>query len=157
MSKRFVILSILAVAIIAAVGSALYPYRPNAARQGSFRTRIRIPASNQLPASDSSQNRIQSINTPDFTGMTPPSPNTNQFVNIAEEDLAARLKISLDEISLLKITDIDWQDITQGCTSTPGQSLTKGKLSGYSIWLEAEGKDYAYHIGLDGKIFLCPN
>ena len=157
MSKRFIMLSILVVAVIAAIGSAIYLYRPNAVRFSSFRSWIRNPTSNQSPPSGSSQNLIRSINTPDFTGMTPPSRNTNQFVNIAEEDLAARLKISLDEISLLKITDIDWQDITQGCTPTPGQTLTKGKLSGYRIWLEADGNDYVYHIGLDGKIFLCPS
>jgi len=157
MSKRFIILSIIAVAILTAIGSAIYLYRPNAAHLASFRSWIKNPASNQSPPSDSSQNLIQSINTPDFTGMTPTSPNTNQFVNIAEEDLAARLKISLDEISLLKITGIDWQDITQGCIPTPGQTLTKEKLSGYRIWLEADGNDYVYHIGLDGKIFLCPS
>ena len=157
MSKRFLILSILIIAIVAAVGSAFYLYKPNAVRLSSFRTLRSNPASNQSPPSVSSQNLIQSINTPDFIGITPPSPNTNQFVNIAEEDLAARLKISLDEISLLKITDIDWQNITQGCTPTPGQTLMKGKLSGYRIWLEADGNDYVYHIGLDGKIFLCPS
>lgn len=38
MSKRFIMLSILAVAIIAAVGSAIYLYRPNSTRLLSFRT-----------------------------------------------------------------------------------------------------------------------
>lgn len=111
----------------------------------------------QRPFSDASQNPIQSINTPDSAGLTPLPPDTDQFVKLAKEDLAERLKISLDEISFLKITDIDWQDITQGCVPTPGQTLTKGRLSGYRIWLEANGRDYIYHIGLDGKIFLCPN
>jgi len=113
--------------------------------------------STQPPFLDSSGNQAQSINTPDYTGMTPPPSNTNQFVKLAEQDLADRLKVGVDEISLLKITDIDWQDITQGCTPTSGQTLTKGKLSGYRIWLEANGKDYVYQIGLDGKIFLCPS
>ena len=45
MSKRFLILSIAAVAIIAGIGSAVYLYRPNAARLVSFRSWIKNPAS----------------------------------------------------------------------------------------------------------------
>ncbi len=111
----------------------------------------------QVPSSNTSENPIQSINTPDFTGMTPPPADTNPFVKLAKQNLADHLKISTDQINLLKITDINWQDITQGCGPTPGQTLTKGRLSGYRIWLEANGKNYVYHIGLDGSIFLCPN
>jgi len=106
---------------------------------------------------NSSGNQAQSINTPDYTGMTTPPSNINQFVKLAEQDLATRLKVGIDEISLLKITDIDWQDLTQGCAPTPGKTLNKGKLSGYRIWLEVHGKEYVYHIGLDGKTYLCPN
>lgn len=46
MSKRFLILSILAVALLAAIAAAFYQYRPNAARLLSFRTWMRNPASN---------------------------------------------------------------------------------------------------------------
>lgn len=45
MSKRFIMLSIVFVAIIAAIGSAIYLYRPNTARITSFRSWIRNPAS----------------------------------------------------------------------------------------------------------------
>ena len=46
MSKRFIMLSIVAVAILAAIGSAIYMYRrPTAARLISFRTWINNPAS----------------------------------------------------------------------------------------------------------------
>jgi hypothetical protein len=46
MSKRFIMLSIVIVAILAAIGSAIYLYRPNAARIVSFRSWIQNPASN---------------------------------------------------------------------------------------------------------------
>lgn len=45
MSKRFLILSIVVTALLAGIGSALYFYRPNAARLVSFRTWINNPAS----------------------------------------------------------------------------------------------------------------
>jgi hypothetical protein len=101
----------------------------------------------QVPSSNSSENSIQSANTPDFSEMTLPPSDEDQFVGLAKQDLATRLNISKDQISLLKVTEINWQDITQGCTSTPGQKLNKGRLSGYRIWLEANRTNYAYHIG----------
>ena len=96
------------------------------------------------------------MNTPDFSESTPPPAEANAFVKLAEEDLAKRLTIDADQVRFLKISDIDWQDITQGCQSTPGQISRKGVVNGYQIWLEANGKNYLYHIGLDNTIFLCP-
>lgn len=107
-------------------------------------------------ASAQTENAVQSINTPDYANMTPPAADMNPFVRLAEEDLASRLSTSINQIHLLKISDIDWKDITQGCAPAPGQTLIKGRLSGYRIWLEANGKNYLYHIGLDNTIFLCP-
>lgn len=103
-----------------------------------------------------SNNPISPINTPDFSEVTPPPAEANPFVKLAAEDLAKRLTIDVGQIHFLKITDLDWQDITQGCKSTPGQISKKGAVNGYQIWLEANGKNYLYHVGLDNTIFLCP-
>jgi hypothetical protein len=111
----------------------------------------------QVPSSNSSRNQPQAINTLDDVGMTSLPADINPFVRVAEQNLADDLNISTDQITFLKITEINWQDITQGCAPTPGQTLTKGRLSGYRIWLEANGKNYVYHIGLDHTIFLCPD
>ena len=78
-------------------------------------------------------------------------------MKLVEEDLANRLQVGVDQIRFLKITDIDWQDLRQGCTSPMGQTQTKGRVSGYQIWLEANGKNYLYHIGLDNTILFCPD
>ncbi|NTU55432.1 MAG: hypothetical protein HGA79_04215, partial [Anaerolineales bacterium] len=45
MPRRFLMLSIVFVAILAAIGTAIYLYRPNAARLVSFRQWIRNPTS----------------------------------------------------------------------------------------------------------------
>ncbi len=111
----------------------------------------------QIPSAQPSENPISPMNTPDFSEIPPPPAVANPFVKLAEEDLADRLKIPIDQINFLKISEIDWQDITQGCTSTPGKILTKGRVTGYRIWLEANGKNYLYQIGLDNTIFLCPD
>jgi len=111
----------------------------------------------EMPSTNSSENPLSPINTPDFSESTPPPADANPFVKLAEEDLANRLTIPADQIHFLKISEIDWQDITQGCTAIPGQTLAKGRLSGYRIWLEANGKNYLYHVGLDNTIFACPD
>jgi len=107
-------------------------------------------------SSDLSGLSIQSINTPDFLRIPTPS-DINQFVRMAKQDLANRLKINVTEISLLKITEINWQNIAQGCSSKLDKTLTKGKISGYRIWLKAIGEEYAFHVGLDGRVILCSN
>jgi len=117
---------------------------------------VSTPTIAQTPSEISSGQSIPAMATPDFSEITPPPADANPFVKLVEEDLASRLAIAPDQIHFLKISDIDWQDITQGCTATPGQTLTKGRVSGYRIWLEANGKNYLYHIGLDNTIFLCP-
>jgi hypothetical protein len=110
----------------------------------------------QLPSDDPSKNQVSPINTLDSSEVTPPPADANPFVKMVEEDLADHLNITTDQINFLKLSEIDWQDITRGCTSTPGQTLTKGRVSGYRIWLQANGKNYLYHIGLDNTIYLCP-
>lgn len=109
----------------------------------------------QAPADNSSGNSASPINTPDFSEVPPLPAEINPFVRLVEEDLASRLQVSIDQIQFLKISDIDWQDITQSCTTPASQTATKGRVSGYRVWLEANGKDYLYHIGLDNTIVFC--
>ncbi len=109
----------------------------------------------QIPSGNSSGNSALPLNTPDFSEVTPLPAEANAFIRLTEEDLAHRLHINANQIRFLKISDIDWQDITQGCTTETSQTSTKGRLSGYRIWLEANGKDNLYHIGLDNKIDFC--
>lgn len=109
----------------------------------------------QMPSAPPTGDQISPINTLDSSEVPAPPANANPFVRLVEEDLAARLNITIEEINFLKITDIDWQDITQGCTTASSQTTTKGRVSGYRIWLEANGVQYLYHIGLDNRIVFC--
>ena len=87
---------------------------------------------------------------------TLPPASADPFVNLAKQDLAERLKISTDQITVLKTIEITWADITKGCNPSPGQILSKGKTTGYRIWLQVNGETYIYHIGLNNQIVLCP-
>lgn len=109
----------------------------------------------QTATDNLSANPPSAINTLDVSEITPPPADTNPFVKLAEDDLAKRLNINTDQLQFLKISEIDWQDIQQGCTIKAGQTLTKGRVSGYRIWLAANGQNYAYHVGMDNTVLLC--
>ena len=95
-------------------------------------------------------------NSLDNLGTVLPPSGDNQFINLAKQDLADRLKINTDQITFLKSIEITWSDITQGCGPATSQTLLKGKVTGYRIWLQANSENFAYHVGLDGQVFMCP-
>jgi hypothetical protein len=95
-------------------------------------------------------------NTPEVAD-TPSAPfDMDKYVGLAKQDLADRLKVDADQIALVKTMEITWPDISLGCSPGSGQILTKGQVHGYRVWLEAEGQNYIYHVGLNGQVILCP-
>ena len=84
------------------------------------------------------------------------SSDVDKCVILAKQDLANRLKMDLTQIALQKTLEITWPNIAMGCSLGTGQILTKGQVYGYQVWLEAQGKDYIYRVGLTGQLILCP-
>jgi hypothetical protein len=99
---------------------------------------------------------VESINTDEASDMTSPPPDKGKLVNLAKQDLADRLKIDPAQITLSKTLEITWPDIAAGCNSRPGQILSKGRVYGYRVWLEANGVVYVYHVGEAGQVIPCP-
>lgn len=81
------------------------------------------------------------------------SPPQEEYVSMAKKDLAAKLKINMEEIKEVKTEPIDWNDTSLGCPE-------KGKLypqvitSGLIITLSAEQQTYNYHAGLN-RVITC--
>lgn len=105
---------------------------------------------------NSSGSSLQLTNTPEFAGTASVDFDMDKLVDLAKQDLAIRLKIDATQIVLLKTMEITWPDGSQGCGPGLGQILTKGRVYGYRVWLEASGEKYIYHTALTGQIFLCP-
>jgi hypothetical protein len=146
--KRYAVLHIILFGLLFASCTA------SPAISGSSSATSQIPAT-QASSGSPSGNSASPINTPDFSEVTLLPAEANSFVRLVEEDLASRLQIPADQIHFLKISDVDWQDLTQGCTTETSQTSTKGRVSGYRIWLKADGKNFLYHIGLDNTIIFC--
>ena len=92
--------------------------------------------------------------------MTPaiPSPASGleNLVQLARADLAQRLSISTDEISLVEATEVEWSDSSLDCPQ-PGMEYLQVITPGYRIVLQVNGQSYEYHTNRDAYFVYCEN
>ena len=83
-----------------------------------------------------------------------PTPALQELAEKAKADLADRLKVSIDQVELLKIVPAKWPYDSVGCPLPDGASIDTS-TPGYQILLSANEEQYMYHT--DGKdwIGLC--
>jgi hypothetical protein len=74
---------------------------------------------------------------------------------IVIKDLASRLSIDTEAISVLSTEAIVWPNAALGCP-LPGKDYAQGKVSGFRIRLAAQNKEYSYHTDRTGQFVLCP-
>jgi hypothetical protein len=113
-----------------------------------------VPPS-QEALTDTPENPLQLGNTPESQEMPSNPPPVEKFVALARKDLASRLQIDMSKISLVKSEQMMWPNVALGCPR-PGKFYPQGKVPGYRIWLNAEGKEYLYHTDYNGQLILCP-
>jgi hypothetical protein len=90
-------------------------------------------------------------------GATPEASSANEaerLVQLAKEDLARRLDLSVSEVSLISVEAVDWPDTSLGCPQ-PGMAYAQVVTPGYLIVLEAEGQRYAYQTNRGDRVVLC--
>ena len=76
------------------------------------------------------------------------------LVDLAKTDLAERLGIEIDAITLISYQDVIWPDSSLGCPQ-PGMAYLQVPKDGSRIILEFEGTTYDYHTGGGRDPFLC--
>ena len=84
---------------------------------------------------------------------TPIDP-TLPLVVAAVDDLAGRLGIEPDEVTVVDARAVTWPDGSLGCPE-PGMMYTQVLVDGTLVVLEAGGRRYEYHGG--DPLFLCEN
>jgi len=92
---------------------------------------------------------------PSLPGSLTTDPEQEKLIRLAIQDLSLRLNIPGDQIRILAIGAAVWTDSNLGCPNSD-RVATPGKVSGFSIVLEAGGVEYVYHTGHPGQIILCP-
>jgi hypothetical protein len=87
---------------------------------------------------------------------TKPRPSSlDQMIGFSSSDLAKRLGIEPDSITLLGAHEVKWRSGALGCPE-PGMNYTQAIVPGLLILLKAGAKQYNYHAKIDGKPFYCP-
>jgi aryl-alcohol dehydrogenase-like predicted oxidoreductase len=109
---------------------------------------------NLQTATESSATESASPTLPD-SGQERDSMNLTQQLEFSTADLAQRLGVEPDTISVAAVRKVNWRSGALGCPS-PGMSYTEALVPGILIMLEANGAGYGYHARVDGQPFLCP-
>jgi hypothetical protein len=86
-------------------------------------------------------------------GITP-DPNSQQIVQIAVDDLAKRLQIGAEKISVSSVEATIWPDGSLGCPKQ-GVMYTQVLTPGFKLILEVEGRSYPYHTDENETVVLC--
>jgi hypothetical protein len=108
-----------------------------------------------FPSNNPPENPLQFNSTLESNEMPPTAP-VEKFVTLSKKDLASRLKIDAEKITLVKTEEKNWLNAALGCPSI-GVFYAPGRVPGYRIWLEVEGEAYDYHTDLAGQVILCPD
>jgi hypothetical protein len=130
----------------------------------------------QTPPSDS-YNGNESAALPSFSAIdinvtvvpveiTPPSSNQSaggsqsfgpiidSIILNVKNDLAQKISISLDKITVLEVDAVEWPDGSLGC-GKPGTEYVQVVTPGFRISLEANGSIFFYHTNASKQIILC--
>ena len=102
---------------------------------------------------NSFENPLQLNPTPPPTEM-PSTPPVEKFVALSKKDLASRIGVEADRITLVKTVEMLWLNAALGCPR-PGQFYAAGRVPGFQIWLDVEGTEYIYNTDFNGKLILC--
>ena len=77
-----------------------------------------------------------------------------RVVQMAKEDLAQRLELSVSEISVISVEAVDWPDASLGCPQ-PGMMYAQVITRGFLVVLEATSQSYEYHTDRADQVVLC--
>jgi hypothetical protein len=97
---------------------------------------------------------LQSGSTPESKETSPGPPPIEKFVSLAKKDLADRLQIDMNRITLRKTVAMVWPNAALGCPR-PGKVYQTGKIPGYQISLVAPHVEYVYNTDWINQVILC--
>lgn len=85
---------------------------------------------------------------------SPPHPGLEPLIEKAKEDLAQRISVPIEQISVLEAKAVVWPDASLGCPK-PGMSYIQVLQEGALLRLLVGPFQYEYHSGEDQSPFLC--
>lgn len=80
--------------------------------------------------------------------------DAGQVVKLAKEDLAGRKGADKDDITVVGIEKVEWQDAGLGCPE-PGKMYAQVITPGYRILLSCKKEKYKYHSDKENRVVYC--
>lgn len=117
------------------------------------------PSATTEPTATTSTGPTTAQPTTETTGMDPTPPTDDDLARTAQmsvDDLASRLSVDADTISVVEERAVTWPDGSLGCPQLEGPH-PEGEVDGYQVILEHESRIYIYHSAAGGDPFLCPS
>ena len=112
------------------------------------------PSGQESPVTDMPSDS-PSPSDPPSAGQTPSaSPGPEEGPAAAMNDLAKRLGIDAQDVTVVSAQEVSWPDGSLGCPE-PGKMYTQMIVEGSVIVLEANGKQYEYHAANGRAPFYC--
>ncbi|GAA1594850.1 hypothetical protein GCM10009789_56150 [Kribbella sancticallisti] len=109
------------------------------------------------PPTDAGQEPSVSPSTqPPTPGPSTPTGPAQGPVEQAKSDLAGRLGVPVEAVTVVSTEEVTWPDGSLGCPQ-PGMRYTQVLVNGSRIVLTVDGKRYHYHSGGRRGPFLCTN
>jgi len=75
------------------------------------------------------------------------------LVELAKADLADRIGIDREQITVVSVKAVDWPDASLGCPE-PGMLYAQVITPGYRIVLSHDGETYEYHSDRSNRVVL---
>lgn len=87
---------------------------------------------------------------------TPSDPTLQSLIEKAKSDLAERLAVSVDKISVLQAERVTWPDGSLGC---PQEAMVYAQVltPGYLIRLQVGDQEFEYHASRGTTVLYCDN
>lgn len=83
-----------------------------------------------------------------------PLPGSEAAIAAATSDLAKELGVSPNEIRLVSVESVEWNDASLGCPQE-GFMYAQVITPGYRVIFEAAGQQYEYHTNAFDNVVLC--
>ena len=119
-------------------------------------TQIVSTASSEVtsPTANPQATAIQGVGTQMNASETPSVFGPEKLIDLVKADLAQRLSVSPDQISVVVSESVEWSDSSLGCPQ-PDMAYLEVITPGYRILLEVNGQQYEYHFGRDTYFVYC--
>jgi hypothetical protein len=86
--------------------------------------------------------------------LAPEDPGLQDLVTKVKADLAGRLSLPVEEITLIEFTEVEWSDSSLDCPQE-GMSYLQVITPGYRILLQANNQTYEYHTNRHSHFVFC--